>query len=47
MQETNLSGEKKYGSNAVKVNLQVLLFEGDNIYFAYMPSFDLTGYGNT
>ncbi len=47
MQETNLFKEKKYGSNSVKVNLQVLVFEEENIYFAYMPSFDLTGYGKT
>ncbi|HEY9341931.1 MAG TPA: hypothetical protein VIQ23_10135 [Hanamia sp.] len=46
MQEINLSG-KKYKSNSTKVNLQVLNFEEDNIYFSYMPSFDLTGYGET
>lgn len=27
--------------------MQVLVFEEENIYFAYMPSFDLTGYGKT
>ena len=47
MQEINLSQEKKNRSNSMKVNLQVFLFEEDNIYFAYMPSFDLTGYGET
>jgi predicted RNase H-like HicB family nuclease len=47
MQEINLSEEKKYRSNSTKVNLQVLNFEEDKIYFAYMPSFDLTGYGET
>lgn len=47
MQETNLFEEKKYGSNSAKVNLQVLVFEEENVYFAYMPSLDLTGYGKT
>ena len=47
MEKTNLSGEKIYGRNAVKVNLQVIFFEEDDIYYAYMPSFDLTGYGTT
>lgn len=45
MQEANLSGEKRFGTKSVKVSLQVLFFEEDNIYYAYMPSFDLTGYG--
>lgn len=47
MQQGNLKGEKKFGNKSIKVNLQVLFFEEDNIYYAYMPSFDLTGYGNT
>ena len=47
MEKTNLSGEKIYGRNAVKVNLQVIFFEEDDIYYAYMPSFDLTGYSTT
>jgi len=47
MQQGNLKGEKKIGTKSVKVDLQVLFFEEDNIQYAYMPSFDLTGYGNT
>lgn len=47
MQQGNLKGEKKFGIKSVKVDLQVLFFEEDNIHYAYMPSFDLTGYGNT
>lgn len=47
MQQGNLKGEKKFGTKSVKVDLQVLFFEEDNIHYAYMPSFDLTGYGNT
>lgn len=47
MQKTNLFEQKKYGSNSVKVNLQVLVFKEENIFFAYMPSLDLTGYGKT
>ena len=47
MQEANFSGEKKFGTESIKVSLQVLFFEEDKIHYAYMPSFDLTGYGNT
>ena len=47
MQQGNLKGEKKFGTRYVKVDLQVIFFEEDNIHYAYMPSFDLTGYGNT
>ncbi|MEO6221160.1 MAG: hypothetical protein ABIO81_12075 [Ginsengibacter sp.] len=47
MQQGNLKGEKKFGTKYVKVDLQVLFFEEDNIHYAYMPSFDLTGYGNS
>ena len=47
MQQGKIKGEKKIGSKSVQVDLQVLLFEEDNIQYAYMPSFDLTGYGNT
>jgi hypothetical protein len=47
MQEANLSGEKQFGTKSIKVSLQVLFFEEDGIQYAYMPSFDLTGYGKT
>jgi len=47
MQQANLQGEKKIGSKYVKLSLQVLFFEKDKIHYAYMPSFDLTGYGKT
>jgi hypothetical protein len=47
MQKGNLKGEKKFGAKSVKVDLQVLFFEEESIQYAYMPSFDLTGYGNT
>lgn len=47
MQQGNLKGEKKFGIKSVKIDLQVLFFEEDDIHYAYMPSFDLTGYGNT
>ncbi len=47
MQQVNLKAEKNIGTKSIKVDLQVLFFEEDNIHFAYMPSFDLTGYGNT
>ena len=47
MQQANLSGGKKFGNNFITISLQVLFFEEENIHYAYMPSFDLTGYGNT
>ncbi len=47
MQQENLAGEKIFGTKTVKINLPVLFFSEDNICYAYMPSFDLTGYGNT
>ena len=47
MQQGKLKGEKKFGTKSIKIDLQVLFFEEDNIQYAYMPSFDLTGYGNT
>ncbi len=47
MQQGNLMEEKEIGTKSIKVDLQVLFFEEDNIHYAYMPSFDLTGYGNT
>ncbi len=47
MQHVNLQGEKNIGSKTTKLSLQVLFFEEDNIQYAYMPSFDLTGYGQT
>lgn len=47
MQQANLKGEKVFGTKSIKVDVQVLFFEEDNIHYAYMPSFDLTGYGNT
>lgn len=47
MQEANLSGEKNFGNKSAKVDVQVVLFQEDKIHFAYMPSLDLSGYGNT
>lgn len=46
MQQANLSGEKDFGNRRVSINTQVFLFEEDNVYFAYNPALDLTGYGN-
>lgn len=43
---TNLQGEKIFGDNVVEINVQVLVFEEDGIYFSFLPALDLTGYGN-
>ena len=45
--QANLSGEKNIGSKNIKVNVQVIFFKEDKTHFAYIPSFDLTGYGKT
>jgi len=45
MEQAKLSGVKKVGKNKIEINLQVFLFEEDGLFFAYMPSLDLTGYG--
>jgi hypothetical protein len=42
----NLSGEKIFGGKIVKINVQVVFFSEDNIHYAYIPSFEITGYGN-
>jgi len=47
MQESEISGEFQLGSKSLMVNLKVVSFEEDNVFFAYLPSLDLTGYGKT
>ena len=47
MQESKFSGEFQLGGKSVSVDLKVLFFEGEGIFFAFLPSLDLTGYGNT
>ncbi|MEO7834034.1 MAG: hypothetical protein ABIR50_01850 [Ginsengibacter sp.] len=46
MQNLQLAGQGKYGKATVKVDVPVMLFEEEKNWFAYLPSFDLTGYGN-
>ena len=45
MQELHLSGEKNFGGKSVKLNLPVIFFQEENMHYAYIPSFDITGYG--
>lgn len=45
MEQAKLSGVKKVGTKKIEINLQVFFFQEDGIFFAYMPSLDLTGYG--
>ena len=47
MQEAKLSGKFEFGSKSLTVNLKVVFFEEDNIFYAYLPTLDLTGYGKT
>lgn len=47
MQEAKLSGDYKFQDRSIKVELQIVLFKEDDIFYAYLPTLDLTGYGNT
>jgi len=47
MQEAKLSGEFQFGGKTLAVNLKVVFFEEEHIFYAYLPTLDLTGYGNT
>lgn len=47
MQEAQLSDQKKVGNKQIKLNITVVFFEENGIHYAFMPSMDLTGYGNT
>lgn len=40
-------GENTYGDKSISLNLNVLQFKDDDTFLAYLPSMDLTGYGNT
>jgi hypothetical protein len=45
MKEKYLSGVRQIADKRIKINVQVLIFKEDNVYLAYMPSLELTGYG--
>lgn len=45
MESLQLKGKRNYKQATVRMNVPVMLFEEDNIWYAYLPSFDLTGYG--
>jgi hypothetical protein len=47
MQRKKLSAEWQGADKNIKFDVQVLFFQEDKIHFAYIPSYDLTGYGNT
>ncbi len=47
MQEAKLSGKFEFGNKFIAINLKVVFFKEDNIFYAYLPTLDLTGYGNT
>lgn len=46
MENLQLKGGRKYKQGTVSLNVPVMLFEEDSIWYAYLPSFDLTGYGS-
>lgn len=47
MQQTKISSKFQFGGKSLSITLKVVFFEEDNIFYAYLPSLDLTGYGNT
>lgn len=46
MQNLQLIGKGHFGKTTVSVDVPVMLFEEENLWYAYLPSFDLTGYGH-
>lgn len=47
MLNVKLKAQQSIGTKKVTMEVQVMLFEEDEIHFAYLPSLDLTGYGKT
>lgn len=47
MQDLKISGNKQIGKNSIRFDLPLFLFEEDKVWFAYLPSLDLNGYGKT
>jgi len=47
MQQASLSGEKNFSGKTIKVNVPMILFNENGMHYAFIPSFDLTGYGKT
>lgn len=47
MEKANLEGQRTFGKNQIKIKVQVLFFQEDAIHYAFMPSLDLIGYGNS
>lgn len=47
MRKAQLSAQKKVGDKQIKMNVPVVLFEEEGIFYTYLPSLDLTGYGKT
>ena len=41
-----VSGEWSDDKHLLKISLNVFLFTEDNIHYAYIPAFDILGYGN-
>ena len=47
MQHGNLSTQWQGSGKTVTLNVTVVIFQEDNIHYALIPSFDLTGYGSS
>ena len=47
IQQGSLKGEKNFGGNTIKLEVPLVYFQEDGINYAYIPAFDLTGYGKT
>ena len=47
MQAAKLSGKFDFEGKSTEVDLKVVFFEEDKIFYVYLPTLDLTGYGKT
>lgn len=45
MQNLQLKGKGQYKQGTLNVDVPVMLFKDSDTWYAYLPSFDLTGYG--
>ena len=43
----NIKGEWSNDKHSVKVEVPVMFFTEDDMYYAYIPALDVTGYGNS
>ena len=47
MQQGNISGQRNFGQKSVELSVPLFHFIEDDTHYAYIPVFDLTGYGRS